>query len=307
MFKNRLILWVESYLLHPNTFQKFISFLLLPLSFLYGSIAFFKRYFAKAEDFGLPIISVGNLIVGGSGKTPFILSLAKNYEKAAIILRGYKRESSGLHVISEFGQIKADIKISGDEAMLYAKGLKNTLVIVSEDRKEAIKKAKHKRAKIIFLDDGFGKSNIKKFDILLFSNPMPTNSFCLPSGAYREFKSAQKYADLILHEDVDFAKKTYIFNESENMVLVTAIANASRLDRFLPLHVKEKFIFPDHHNFCLSELEDIIKKTGATSLLVTTKDYVKIEKFGLNLSILQLDVEIFLHVKKSIDNYLTSF
>ncbi len=268
---------------------------------------FIKRRFAKVEDFGLPIISVGNLIVGGSGKTPFILSLAKDYEKVAIILRGYKRSSSGLHVISEFGDIKTDIKTSGDEAMMYAKELKNALVIVSEDRKKAIKKAKSLGVKIIFLDDGFNKSHIKKFDILLFSNPMPKNQFCLPSGGYREYKSAQKYADLILHEDKDFKKKTYISNESENMVLVTAIANASRLDKHLPLHVKKKFIFPDHHAFKKDELEDIIHSTNASSLLVTRKDFVKMEDFELNLSILELEFEIFLHVKKEVDRYLSSF
>lgn len=307
MFKNKTILWVENYLLRPSPPQRLISFLLLPFSFLYCFFTFLKRYFAKPEDFNIPIISVGNLTVGGSGKTPFILSLAKDYDKVAIILRGYKRESSGLKVVSEFGKIKENIKTSGDEAMLYAKSLKNAHVIVSEDRKVAIKKAKKMGAKVIFLDDGFSKSNIKKFDILLYPNPKPKNTFCLPSGGFRESKKSEKYADLILHEDKDFTKKTYITNESENMVLVTAIANASRLDKFLPPHIKDKFIFPDHHAFSFHELKNIIKQTNASSLLVTRKDWVKIEEFGLNLSILELELEISPHVRASVKNYLTNF
>lgn len=305
--KEQLILWVEDYFLHPNLFQKFISFLLLPFSFIYCFTTFLKRYFAVAEDFGLPIISVGNLTIGGSGKTPFIIALAKDYDKVAIILRGYKRDSIGLKVVKTFNQIKENVKSSGDEAMLYAKTLTNAIVIVSEDRKKGIQEAKKMGAKIVFLDDGFSKSNIKKFDILLYPNPIPKNTFCLPSGGFRESKNSEKYASLILHEDIDFIKRVHTVNETENMVLVTAIANASRLDRFLPNSVKDRFIFPDHHPFTFNELENIVKKRESSSLLVTRKDWVKIEDFGLNLSILELDIEILPHVKNSINHYLTSF
>ena len=90
--KQRLILWIEDYLFFPSLFQRFISLLLLPLTFIYHLILIVKRVRAKAQDFGLPVISVGNLIIGGSsGKTPLVIYLAKDKKNVAIVLRGYGR------------------------------------------------------------------------------------------------------------------------------------------------------------------------------------------------------------------------
>ncbi len=61
-------------------------------------------------DFQIPIISVGNLTIGGSGKTPLTIALAKDYENVAVVLRGYKRESKGVVLVSQNGDIKCDVK-----------------------------------------------------------------------------------------------------------------------------------------------------------------------------------------------------
>lgn len=302
--KKRLILWVEAYFYRPNFLQKCISFLLLPLSFLYCLWVIGKRVFAKPVCYGIPIVSIGNRTVGGSGKTPFIQTLVKEYEKPAIILRGYKRESKGLYVVSLFGEVQTTLEMSGDEAMLYALTCKNALVIVSENRPLAIKKAKELGAKLIFLDDGFSKSDIKKFDILLTPKQTFQNHYCLPSGPFRESKFAQKFAKLVLQEGKDFKRIVSTYKATSKMVFVTAIANASRLDKFLPKNILSKEIFPDHHAFTKEELEQIIKKTGASSLLVTRKDWVKIKDFDLPLSLLELNLEIDSYVKKSIDEFI---
>ncbi|PID48257.1 MAG: tetraacyldisaccharide 4'-kinase [Proteobacteria bacterium] len=304
MLKNRLILWVESYLNNPNLFQKIISFSLLPITFIYWLFIKARRIFIKAKKYDLHVISVGNLNVGGSGKTPFILSLAKHFEKPAIILRGYKRKSKGLHIISHFGQIKTNLDASGDEAMLYAKSLKNALVIVSEDRVKAIKEAKKLGSKVAFLDDGFNKINIKKFDILLRPNPYPKNTFCLPSGGFREPQNHEKYADLVVNEGKDFKRKIWISNKSEKMVLVTAIANAKRLDKYLPKEVIKKYIFPDHHPFNKKELEKILYENKATSILTTRKDWVKMEDFNLPLSFLELEILLDAKIVNATKNYI---
>ncbi len=263
-----------------------------------------RRKFSTCKDFSIPIISVGNLTVGGSGKTPLILSLAKLYAKPAIILRGYKRSSRGLHVISLFGELKADLNTSGDEAMLYAKSLKNALVIVSEDRIKAIKKAKQMGAKLIFLDDGFSKVNIKKFDILIEPNPKPKNNFTLPSGAYREPLLHRKYADLILCEGKDFQRKVSISNPKEKMLLATAIANAKRLDKYLPKGLISKHIFPDHYAFSKQELEEILHVSKAESILTTRKDWVKMKDFNLPLSFLELEFVVNENALEQIDRYI---
>ena len=152
--KQKIILWIEDYLFFPNYFQKILSYLLLPLSFLYIFIIFIKRVTSSKIDFGIPIISIGNLTVGGSGKTPITIELAKNIKDVCVILRGYGRASKGLFVVSLNGKIKVDVNISGDEAMLLATSLKNATVIVSEDRVLGINKAKellHQKLILVFI------------------------------------------------------------------------------------------------------------------------------------------------------------
>lgn len=124
ILKQKIIFWIEDYLFFPNSFQKILSYLLLPFSFLYIFIIFIKRVTSSKVDFGIPIISIGNLTVGGSGKTPITIELAKNIKDVCVILRGYGRASKGLFVVSLNGKIKVDVNISGDEAMLLASSLK---------------------------------------------------------------------------------------------------------------------------------------------------------------------------------------
>jgi len=242
----------------------------------------------KAEDFKIKIISVGNLTVGGSGKTPLVTALARQFKKTAIILRGYGRNSKGLVVVKDAQEILCDVSVSGDEAMIYAKKLPHAIVIVSEERKSAIKKAKEMGCEIVLLDDAYSKHDIKKVDLLI--DVATKNSFCLPSGPYRERLWTTKEA-IIVHEDVDFRRIVTLKYQTERMALVTAIARPSRLDKYLP-KVVSKHYFEDHHSFTKEELERILEEDNATSLLVTMKDYVKMEHFGLPLSLLDLEVKI---------------
>ncbi len=305
MDTKKVILWTEDYLFRPNFLQRVISFSLLPLTFLYCLIVISKRAFSKPKNFDIPIISIGNLIVGGSGKTPFTIALAKRYENLAIVLRGYKRKSKGLMVVSKRGKILTDVQTSGDEAMLYAKLLKNASVIVSENREEGIKKAKELGCKIVFLDDGFNKAKIKKFDVLLKSGNYK-NSFCLPSGPFREPKSFEKFASLILQENIDFKREVKIKNPTKRMILITAISKPKRLDSFLP-KVVEKIYFPDHYNFKKEEIVKLIQKYNASSILTTQKDAVKMEKFNLPLSILELEIKIEEKILKKCDDFIYNF
>ncbi|WP_373070198.1 tetraacyldisaccharide 4'-kinase [Sulfurimonas sp.] len=297
--KNTLVFWVERYLYNPDYFQKILSYLLLPFSYLYCFIMYLKYKLSTPEDLGIDIVSVGNLNVGGSGKTPLVTALASKYENAAIVLRGFGRDSYGLHVISDGKNILEDVDVSGDEAMTYATKLKNAIVIVSEDRKEAIKKAKEMGAKIIFLDDAYSKHDIKKLDLLIYTEF--ENNFCLPSGPYRERLWNSKEV-VLLREDVDFNRKTTLKDRCDKMSLITAIARPERLNKFLP-DVVSKNYFADHHNFTKNEVESILKKDNSDSALVTYKDYVKLEKFNLELSLLDLEIELDEKIFKIIEDY----
>lgn len=291
---------------NPNLFDWVTVLILSPLSILYGSIMFFRRIFTPKKDYHIPIISIGNLIVGGSGKTPFTISLASKYKDITIISRGYGRESRGLVEVSRRGRILCSVFESGDEPMLMAKKLPNASVIVSEDRAKAIEFAKDNGAKIIFLDDGFNRVSIKKFEILLFPKKIK-NYFPFPAGPFREFYFTKLFANLSLTEERDFSRVVNIKNPTERMILVTAISNPHRLEPFLPnKKIIEKIYFKDHSYFDREFLQEKLLSLKATSLLITQKDEVKLKDFKLPLSIMELELQIKNQIFEKIDKYIGS-
>ena len=310
VFNNpKFVLWVEEYLFYPRTFvQKALAYALLPFSFIYCFIVLLKRIRNKrrCKSYGIPIVSIGNLTVGGNGKTPFGIALAKNYSNVAIVLRGYGRKSHGLLVVSNQGQTMCDALASGDEAMLYAKSLPDSTVIVSEDRVEAIRLAKKMGAKIIFMDDGFSKRYIEKIDILIRPNPEPEKWFCLPSGPYREPRFLYEKADLVIEENRDFFREVSVVSPTEKMLLVTAISKPQRLDPYLPENVIDKVYYPDHYIFSELELQTLLENSGATSILTTQKDAVKMATFELPISLLKLDVTIDPDILEKINTLLAA-
>ncbi len=255
---------------------------------------------SKVEDFGIKIIGIGNLNVGGSGKTPLVIALASEYENIAIILRGYGRKSKGLFIVKNRDKILCNVSISGDEAMIYAHKLPNAVVIVSEDRKEAILEAKKMGSKLIFLDDAYSKHSIKKLDIIIDVNS--ENSRCLPAGPFRERLWSSKNV-IVLKDGEDFTRVVDLKYETKKMSLVTAIARPQRLDKFLP-YVVSKNYFADHYSFTKDELITIMKKNNSTSLLVTYKDYVKVVDFNIPLSLLDLHIKVQPEVFNLINSYI---
>ena len=260
---------------------------------------YFRFKSKVAEDFGIDIVSVGNLSVGGSGKTPLVSALSSRYENTAIVLRGYGRNSSGLYIVSNGNEVLCDVNISGDEAMIYAHKIPKAIVIVSEDRKEGIRKAKEMGAKIIFLDDAYSKHDIKKLDLLI--DVKSKNNSCLPSGPFREKLWGSKEV-FVLKDGEDFKRVVELKEANAKMSLVTAIARPTRLDEYLP-DVVSKNYFEDHHSYTKDELLEVLKRDASDSILLTYKDYVKVESFGLPLSLLDLHVEVDEVVFNIIDKY----
>ena len=306
MFTQNLVSFFERLFFKPNLFDWVIIFLLSPLSLLYGTAMLLRRIVSIKKDYKIPIVSIGNLSVGGSGKTPFVITLASSYSDAYIVSRGYGRESRGLIEVSQRGEIVTDVFNSGDEAMLMAKSLPMASVVVSEDRDKAITFAKEQGAKVIFLDDGFNRVGIKKFEILLFPKDIK-NFMTFPVGSFREFYFSRYFADLNLVEDIDFYRVVDIVNMSKKMLLVTAISNPSRLDRFLPKNIVGKIYFEDHAYFDEEELSQRMLEAGATSLLVTQKDEVKMEGFKLPLSVMKLKLQIKNEILEKIDRYIGAY
>ena len=303
MESKNIVSFFERLFFKPRPLDWAFIFLLTPLSLIYGSFMLIRRLISFKKSYNIPIISIGNLTVGGSGKTPFVIALASCYSGVYIISRGYGRESRGLIEVSSRGDILTDVFQSGDEAMLMAKSSPNASVIVSEDRKKAIELAKSRGAKLIILDDGFNRVDIKKFEILLFPKNIK-NYLPFPAGAFREFYFLKYFADLNLIEDRDFKRVVNIKNPTKKMLLVTAISNPKRLDQFLPSGVIDKLYFEDHAYFDEKSLKDKMSIVGVSSLLITEKDEVKMIGFKLPLSVMELRLEINRTIFDRIDKFL---
>ena len=331
----------------PHLGHKALSLLLLPLSYLYGAIATLKRlaprilYGKQGRDFGLPIISVGNLIAGGSGKTPFIIALCKHfssleYGHIAVISRGYKRQSKGLVWVSKQGVVLASVATSGDEPYLIASALAghNVSVLVCKNRAKAIEEAKAQGAKLVLLDDGL-RFCFKKFDVILRPSFEPFYPRFIPSGLYRESYSlyrtlASSPRAIIVRENYDFTREVQITNPSPKMFLISAIANPTRLLAFLPpiladfsaqdlaldsslessahsvgrCRIIGSRFFPDHHHFSHREIHAILESYAPTSLLTTQKDATKLQDFADTLSIMELTLHIHPSVLRALQEYV---
>ena len=293
----------ETMFFSPKWYHYPIIVLFLPLSFLYGAVMWLRRKWVRAKKYTIPIVSVGNLIVGGSGKTPFVIALASKYSDVFVISRGYGRESKGLVEVSIKGKILIEVRESGDEAMLMAISLPHASVIVSENREDAIDLALEKGAKFIVLDDGFNRVEIQKYEILLEPKEIE-NYYPFPSGPFREFFSTRKYADMIVKEGKSYVRKVEIDQATQRMVLVTAISNPKRLDGYLPDEVIDKVYYEDHAYFDEEVLKEILKAQEATSILCTSKDRVKMQNFKLPISEMKLELEIKNEIFTQVDAYI---
>jgi len=302
----RLSYAYEQMLFDPKWYHTLTILLLLPLAMIYGTFMWIRRKMAVRKDFGIPIISVGNLVVGGSGKTPFTIAIAKELKDVVIISRGYGRKSKGLIEVSRKGMILTDVEHSGDEPMLMALSLPNASVIVSEDRHKAIDYAIQSGVKCIILDDGFNRVEIEKFEILLEPESIK-NYLPFPVGAFREFWFSKKYADIIVKEGKDFRRSVQIENPGAKMLLVTAIANPQRLDRYLPQNTVQKVYLRDHDYFDENEIKRLMRECGADSVLCTSKDRVKMEEFGFPISEMKLSLNVDDGIMKKIKAYIQHY
>ncbi|HVK96239.1 MAG TPA: tetraacyldisaccharide 4'-kinase [Flavisolibacter sp.] len=186
--------------------MKSFRVLLLPFSLLYGLIIFIRNWLydediLKSSSFGLPIISVGNLSVGGTGKSPMVEYLVlhlKNNFKVATLSRGYKRKTRGYALASE-NTSALDI---GDEPLQFYKKFPDVPIAVGEERLVAIPQLLHDRpdTQVIILDDAFQHREINAgLNILLtdYGN-LFTRDFFLPTGDLRDLPASYKRAQIII-------------------------------------------------------------------------------------------------------------
>ena len=180
--------------------------LLFPFAILYGFITSLRNYLydkgiLKSYSFDIPVIAVGNLSVGGTGKTPqieyLIRLLSPNY-RVSTLSRGYKRKSEGFIL----ADASVNVEILGDEPFQYFKKFPNIQVAVDPDRKNGIEKLLNQKTppEIILLDDAFQHRKVKAgFYILLTAyDDLFCDDFMLPTGNLRESRNGAKRANLII-------------------------------------------------------------------------------------------------------------
>lgn len=180
--------------------------LMAPFALLYGCGIFLRNLFyqigiLKEVRFNLPIISVGNLTVGGTGKTPhveYLLQWLSEYLNIAVLSRGYKRKTKGFLEVT----LKSNADISGDEPLQYKRKYPEAGIYVSESRVLGVPKIMSLRpdVQLILLDDAFQHRAIKPdINILLTEyRRLFTSDFLLPMGRLREWRNAYKRADIII-------------------------------------------------------------------------------------------------------------
>lgn len=187
-----------------------IRILLIPFAFIYGFIIEIRNWFynlgiLNSTKYNVPVISIGNITAGGTGKTPFTIYLAEllkdSYPKIAVISRGYGRKSKGMQLVSDGQQILLDPSLAGDEPYLIASQLPECLVAVSEERNVAFNYLiENYKPDLIILDDAFQHRLVQRdIDIVLINAKENLQSkLLLPAGNLREFRHNLKRADMIV-------------------------------------------------------------------------------------------------------------
>ncbi len=210
-------------------FTVILKILLIPVSLLYGLIIeirnlMYRLRIFKTHKFPVPVISVGNITAGGTGKTPFTIFLAnalkEKYRTLAVISRGYGRRSRGMQLVSDGSTIKNDALQSGDEPLLIAKKVPGAIVAVAERRKEAIEFViKNFEVKLIILDDAFQHRAVHRdIDFLLINVREPFKwNLPLPSGTLREFQHNRKRADFIINTNIKTDTARQFRGSAENI------------------------------------------------------------------------------------------
>jgi len=204
-----------------------LGFLLFVFSLFYGGAVrlreiLYRRGVLRSERFSCMVVSVGNLTVGGTGKTPMTMYFAKLVQrygyKTVVISRGYKGKAEKKGGIVSDGQtIQMNSSSAGDEPFMMATGLKNIPVIVGKNRcKAAMLSIKKFKPDILILDDAFQHLKVERdLDILLLDHSLPFgNNYLFPRGTLREPISALARADVCILTRSDSKKSTFFTKQS---------------------------------------------------------------------------------------------
>ncbi|UGS23063.1 tetraacyldisaccharide 4'-kinase [Flavobacterium channae] len=293
--------------------------ILFPLAFLYWLITYIRNWLydkgiCKSSSFDIPIIAVGNLSVGGTGKTPqieYLIRLLSDNYKVAVLSRGYKRATKGFILADE----NATASSIGDEPFQFYSKFPYIQVAVDANRKNGIENLLQlpNKPDVILLDDAYQHRKVKAgFYILLTAyDDLFCDDYILPFGNLREPSSGKKRADMIIvtkcpndlseiaqlkireklnvkqqvffttiqYDDFVFGNDSQLLVseiQSESKVLVAGIAKPKLFFDFLKSEKDDTLVFPDHHHFSKQDCEQILAKANGRKIITTEKDFVRL-------------------------------
>ena len=312
----------------------FFRKILFPFTVLYGWITQLRNFLYdigvfKSYAFDVPVIAVGNLSVGGTGKTPqieYLIRLLSEKYRVATLSRGYKRQSKGFILANDTSTASQ----LGDEPFQFYKKFQNTLVAVDADRKSGIEQllSLPDKPEVILLDDAFQHRKVKAgFYILLTSyDDLFCDDFILPMGNLRESRSGVKRADCIVvtkcpetisNEEQDniksklgnyklifFSSITYdtsIYSEktaikiaeikNNDKLLLAGIAKPKTFFAYLQNENDILLKFSDHHHFTDKDILYIKKQAKNNIIITTEKDFVRLNDSVLKEQLFYLPIK----------------
>ncbi len=297
-----------------NSKSNILTIIFLPISLIVRLFIFFKKKLTKARELNIPIICVGNIYIGGTGKTPLSISIANELFKIgknpAIVKKFYKDHSDEHELIKNY----------------FSK------LILNKDRTLGVLNAANDGHDSVILDDGFQDYKIKKnLNILCFNSKQEVgNGHVFPSGPLRESLNAVKEAKIIVingRKIPDFEKKilninpkiTFYYSEykiidinvfkNKKLLAFAGIGNPENFFKLIienKLDLVEKKVFPDHYDFNKDELTNLIEKANKNNfqIVTTEKDFFRIKKYNLE-KINCLRVELNIKNKKTLIDEIT--
>ena len=296
-------------LIIPNFWRKkgIISALLLPLAYLYNAISCYIRYKQRMNIYQpkAKVITIGNITMGGAGKTPVALSIYKilqNYTKykVAVLIRGYRGNLAGPLMVNNSHKID-DV---GDEALLLSD---QVTTCISKDRLSGIKFLESQGYDVIITDDGMQDDRFLKALIIMVVDGYFGfgNGYIFPAGPLREnIASGIKKADLIavigegelrLSDKIIHAKQvSKILRGERKYIAFAGIGNPEKFFRSVEEAegvVVKKIAFGDHHQYTDKEINDLLELANKhqAMLITTEKDYTRIdEKFKNKIEVLSV-------------------
>ena len=287
-----------------NTKNNIFSIILWPISILFYFIIFLRRVCIRSNKFKIPVICIGNIYVGGTGKTPLSIEIAKELiilnKRPAIIKKFYKNQKDEHSMIQE----------------------KTNCLVLENNRVQAIKKAERENFELAILDDGFQDHKIQKdLNILCFNNKqLAGNELMFPAGPLRESLNSLKKAQIVIingKKNEEFEKKIYNISKSikifyseyipvnieqfknKNLYAFAGIGNPNNFFELLSeynLNVKKKVAFPDHYKLSDDELGDMIEESNKNNfeIITTEKDFYRHKDCGFNkLKYLKINLKIY--------------